>query len=441
MVLFRLWVLAVVLVCLDAGDARDAWVRAALTGDDVTAERLARMVASPVTFYRGAIALFRRDWTDRATGLSRSRFVDDRARVFGVGDPHVENFGTLLGRDGRVTLEPDDLDCAGRVPPLWDLRRLAVGLCVAARASSPHRAARAVPDVAREAARAYVAALTATSPDGDDPGVIVADLLRRGSHDAQGRGELREFTEVTDGARRLRRGGVDPDDPAERLEPLSPRSRRGLDALLRSYRETLLAPPEAAYFTVLDAARALGRGGMSAGQARALVLLRGPSDDPADDVLVELKALTESEAPEAAPGDPVGRVLAGRGALWSRPDADPLWGAAWWGACPVQVRAETEAAHGLRVSRMTGSLGGAAAMRALARTLGARLGTIHRRTLSPAQVAAMTADPDAFADEQRDVAARYADRVFDDWRRLRRIARRARPRPVAVASTCAPLDG
>ena len=117
------------------------------------------------------------------------------------------------------------------------------------------------------------------------------------------------------------------------------------------------------------------------------------------------------------------RVLAARDALWSRPDADPRWGAALWFGLPVQLRTETEAAKSLRVARMTGALGTPDALRSLARVLGAQLARIHRRTLpSPAPHAAIIARaPDAFADEQADLSVRYAAQVFDDHARFQRL--------------------
>lgn len=179
---------------------------------------------------------------------------------------------------------------------------------------------------------------------------------------------------------------------------------------------------------MLDAAREFGSGVASWPRVRVLALLRGPSDAPDDDVIVEVKEQGDSVTPGSPPpgvyfDDVPSRVLAARGALWSRPDADPLWGASTWLGMPVQVRAETEASKTLRVARMTGDLGTPNALRALARALGAMLGRVHRRTLpSPApQAAVIGRDPAAFADEQAEVSVRYAARVFDDWERFARL--------------------
>ncbi len=135
--------LTTALGCAEASEnAREAVITNALVGADLAvirarpglvAGRYARMATAPYEFYRGSLAVFLRDWRDGAMPLSRSRFALDWPQPLGVGDPHPENFGTLLGADGALRLEVNDLDGADRVPYLWDLRRLTVGLCLAAR--------------------------------------------------------------------------------------------------------------------------------------------------------------------------------------------------------------------------------------------------------------------------------------------------------------------
>jgi hypothetical protein len=214
---------------------------------------------------------------------------------------------------------------------------------------------------------------------------------------------------MTGTTRALRRGVIDPEEPTATLADLPPWAVASLPALFERYRATLREPPEAAYFTVLDAARQFGSGVASLPRIRLLVLVRGPTDAPDDDVIVEVKEQTDSITPGGVPpgvyfDNVSSRVLAARDALWSRPDADPRWGAALWFGLPVQLRTETEAAKSLRVARMTGALGTPDALP------------------SPAPHAAVIARaPDAFADEQADLSVRYAAQVFDDHARFQRL--------------------
>ncbi len=431
---------ALTLACRSAGSARDALVRATLAptshADALELRRRARMASSSVSFYRASIALFRRDWDDPSVGLSASRFALDEPMPFGVGDPHVENFGTLLASDGTVTFEPDDLDAAERVPYLWDLRRLAVSLVIAARESNRdapaarRAAAQAATDIAREAVRAYALTLTETATNtANRDGAIIEDLVRRSNEDTPRRGELEELTTLVTDARSLRRGALDPRDPSRQLTDVSNATRDELTAVLARYRTSLHDPPDAAFFTVLDAARALGRGAASLHRARLLVLVRGPSDGPDDDVILEVKELPA--APFATLDSDAARVLEARDWLWTRRDADPLWGVARLRRCSLQIRTESAAARGVRVSRLRGPLGTPDALRELARSLGARLARIHRRSLPspPPQAALIASDPDGFAREQVEVSTRYADVVRSDWRGFRRVVRESAARP------------
>lgn len=441
------------LACAGPGDDRDALLRSTFTRTDASllaqrpslmAGRYALMTTSPVTFYRGSLPLFLRDWRDGAMDLSRSAFAVDAPMPVGVGDPHVENFGALLGPDGTLALEPNDLDAADRVPYLWDLRRLTIGLCVAAFTANPDNAVAreasvaAARDVAREAALAYAAAIQPGAPEvrvTDGGGVpVLDDLFRRGLRDAQRRAELGELTVLSAGARRLRRGPPDPSEPTSALADLPAWALSSLPDLFARYRSTLRSPPEPGYFTVLDAARQSGSGVASWPRVRLLVLLRGPTDADDDDVIVEVKEQTDSVTPGGPPptvyfDDVPSRVAAARTTLWSRPDADPLWGTSTWLGLAVQVRTESEAHKGVSIDRLTGAAGSPDGLRGLARVLGSLLARAHRRSLpSPAPQAAVVArSPSAFADEQAEVSMRYVAQVMDDWQRFGRLVRAAGP--------------
>lgn len=404
----------------------------------LVAGRYRRMAASPFDFYRGGLALFLHDWRDGTSGLSATRFGVDAPAVFGLSDPHPENFGTLLAADGSLSLQPNDLDAADAVPYLWDVRRLVVGLSLASLIASPS----ADPaEVAREGARAYADSLRRLAA-GEPRSVVTAgggvpaldDLFRRGARDAAEHAELASLTVTANSARTLRRGVVDEDDPDSVLVELPSVARDALAATLARYRETLDPPPPSpTFFRVLDAARQLGSGVASWPRIRALVLVEGPTDAPGDDVVLELKELadpirTPVLPPFVAFRDVPSRVAAAR-ALWSRPAADPLWGTSTWLGLPVQLRAETAAAKTLRVARLTGDAATPAALAALARTLGAALAGAHATPLPsgpsalPTIAAVVARDPDGFAREQALIAARYARRVIDDHARFAALLR------------------
>lgn len=429
-------------------DPRRAAITAALTRGDLAlarsrpaliAGRYARMAAAPYDFYRGAMSLWLRDWRDSTAGLSASRFALEHPMPRGVGDPHPENFGTLEAADGTLSLQPNDLDGADRVPYLWDLRRLTVGIALAARLGNADNPAartegtRAARDAVEATARAYADTLAALAAgrslpprtDSTDGGAILDDLFRRARRDQQRRAELGELTRLTDTRRTLLRGAPDPDEPTQTLTDLPDDFRRDLPALLRAYRATLAAPPPPDFFTVLDAAREYGAGVASWARLRVLVLVRGASDAPDDDVVLEVKeladAITPGQLPPGVSADALpARVLAATRTVWTRPQADPLWGALVWRGVALQVRAERASHKSVRVARMTGALGTAEALRALGAALGAQLAAAHGsdRTIARALAAVLARDPAGFVREQADVTERYAPRVLDDHTRF-----------------------
>jgi hypothetical protein len=251
------------------------------------------------------------------------------------------------------------------------------------------------------------------------------DLFRRSQRDLQARAELEELTEIADGRRRLRRGQPDSGEPTWQLQDLPGFARQALERALPACAGALVVPPPQ-HLEILDAARELGSGVASWPRIRILVLVRGPSDSPDDDLVLEVKEIVDSAAAGWAPpqvyfDDLVERVRRSMRAIWYRPDA-----ATWWSACeylglPFQLRQETEAHKTLRVARMVDARGTRAALRELAGVLGRLLARVHATPLrhEPSPAAALCpvleADPDGFAAEQGEAAAAYAEQVQADW--------------------------
>ncbi len=433
----------------DGGD-RTAIVVGAITAADeaiararpgLLAGKYALMASDTVSFYRGNLPVFLRDWEAADHELSRSAFARDGAPGIVVGDPHPENFGVLLGADGSFGLEPNDFDSADRGPYLWDVRRLVVGVSLAARLSNAAdpaaraAAAAASRDVARAAAIAYAQAIEAFAAGAPHARIaapreelVVSDLFDRAVRDRPLRTELSDLTRLGPSGRTLVRGPITPDEPTNALVDLPTVAIDALPATLARYRASLEAPPPPEFFTVLDAARELGSGVASWPRVRAIVLLRGPSDDAIDDVVIEVKELADAALPVEPPpavayDDVPSRVIGtARTAWFGGARAAPLWGASTWLGMPVQVRLESGAQKTARVSRLEKKRGTPEAITAFARVLGALLARVHASDAAVGAVAiraAIGADPAGFADEQADVGDAYAAQVLDDHARFR----------------------
>lgn len=448
----------VVVLCLLAscgepeGDTREATVAGVLAQADeplirsrpaLVAGRYARMASSPVAFMRGSLQLYRHDARSGTSLVSVSRFALDLPLVRSLGDPHLENFGALRASDGTLAIEPNDFDAADRAPYLWDVRRLASSMALAAmlangddavareRSSSKARA------VARATAAGYRAAVERAASGGaaerlteqapvarSNP--ILDDAFRRSRRDEAARRELGERTELAGGVRRLKRGSVDPEDPQNVYLELPRSAYAALPRAIQRWRTTLIAPPPAADLELLDAVREMGSGVASWPRVRVIMLVRGPSQDPADDMMLELKELADSGIaglyPPGVHHDDVGRrILETSRAAWARPDAEPLWGVTDWLGLRCQIRAESEGQKSVRVERMTGARGAAEAIEELAGALGGIVARVHTsgpdgHVAARAVYARIAVDPEGFLDEQADAALAYAVQTIADHR-------------------------
>lgn len=402
--------------------------------------KYARMSLGPFEFLRGTLPVFLHDLQAGADALPPSSYFRSPPLVPALGDAHIENFGTMRAGDGTFALEPNDFDAADRWPFLWDLRRLLVAICIAARTSNegdePARALARSEEQSylREAITGYLETIHARAA-GMAPtrvvsvtgqGAILEDAFSRSVRDAASRRELGTLTRLDEyGARVLLRGPID-GELSNTLQDLPPFALASIQRLLSDYRRTLVLPYSEAYFDVLDAAREFGSGISSWPRVRVVVLVEGPTAGHDDDVLLEVKETSDSGASGWIPPGPfadsnAARVRTASRAMWSRPDADPLLSAGEWLGMPVIIRTESDAFKTLRVSRLVEERGTPDALRSLARTLGRLIGRIHACDLLHDNGALLTIDRiatevgEGLVAEETNIATRYGDIVEADF--------------------------
>ena len=411
----------------------------------LSAGKYVKMAGEPYAFFRGTVPLYRSDLRSGATDFATSRFSLDVPLVPSLGDPHPENFGILRAADGTPALEPNDFDASDRLPYLWDVRRLAAGMALAALLSNPKDAAQrqAVVDAQAEivaaAMTSYRDATLGVASGGPPPprvvegmgGPIVADLFKRSERDRGGR-ELDERTTLTGEApsqsRRFKLGAIDPDKPQAVQRPLPPYAVAALPEALEKWRASLLIPPAREELRVLDAVRVFGSGVASWPRVRALILLRGPSDAPEDDVIVELKEIADPNVggllPPGVYASSLGErvVHAGR-AAWARLDGEPRWGYATWLGLPCQIRVESEGQKGISVDRFEEDEGTPEALKELGTVLGALVARAHASE-AKAIAEVIGRDRDGWVAEQTQAGRAYAALVMEDYRRFVRSLHR-----------------
>lgn len=408
-----------------------------LNRPELVAGKYRLMAADPYAFFRGTFPLYLHDVE---TGVSGGTASAHAASVFpySVGDAHVENFGTLLARDGTLGIEANDLDGADRYPYLVEVRRLTISMVVAGRLSNaddPNARALAIAserDNAVALATSYADTIRAIAEgaerdaqlDGGESPVLL-DLFDRAQGDLEDRSELAELTIVDGDGRRLVRGSIDEDVP-ENVYVDAPRvALDALPAAIERYRLSLTSPPPPEFFALKDAVREFGSGVASWPRARFILLVEGPTTDLADDVMLEVKEIGDSGAKPASftgvSADDIGaRVLTARSTCWTRADAEPLWGMSDLLGLAVQIKRESESEKTLRVRRLEEENGTPEALRSLSVDLGRFLANVHAgsESLEPGLTSAIASaignDADAFASEQADVALTYADLVMAD---------------------------
>ena len=83
------------------------------------------MAEAPLSFLRATFYRWAQVWPEVCSDLAKA------PRVLGVGDLHIENFGTWRDAEGRLVWGVDDFDEAATLPFTNDLVRLAVSTLLA----------------------------------------------------------------------------------------------------------------------------------------------------------------------------------------------------------------------------------------------------------------------------------------------------------------------
>lgn len=243
--------------------------------------KFAKLAESPFDFFRGTALLFYRDLAGADAAMPQ---------VLAVGDVHPENFGAMPNRDGSPFFGINDFDEAHFAPFTWDLRRGALGFWLVARQQGRSKKKR------RKTVRAFVAGyldglLEFARDDRESERQLRIDnspAMIRGLLE----GALAERREFLDGLLDLDKGRF---RPTAEIVPLSSQVERFQEVIDRYREESEIGvSSRAGHFEVKDVAVKKGSGTASLGLDRYYVLIDGPSEDPADDLVLELKQARRS---------------------------------------------------------------------------------------------------------------------------------------------------
>lgn len=241
-----------------------------------------KLAESLFVFFRGTALLFYRDYAGMDSHLPI---------VFSIGDVHPENFGVMPNEDGAPFFGVNDFDEAYFAPFSYDVKRGAVGFYLAARENGLKK------KKCNQVVRAFV--------DGYREGLVeFARDDREKWHELRVDNSPKLIRDLLTSAHTSRKAFLEEliDIEKERFvssEEIVPHSNQinkfqGAVARYRQDNEIALAASDQDFFTVKDVALKKGSGTASLGLARYFVLINGPTPDPADNVILEVKQTRRS---------------------------------------------------------------------------------------------------------------------------------------------------
>ncbi|TDT32319.1 uncharacterized protein (DUF2252 family) [Streptomyces sp. BK208] len=401
--------------------------------------RYGRMLESPFRFYRGAAAIMAADL---------ARLPDSGLRAQLCGDAHPLNFRLLASPERRLVFDINDFDETSPGPFEWDVKRLAAGFVIAARANgfSPKEQNRTV----RACARAYrsrmrefaglptldiwyaqddaehVRRLLATETEGE-----AERRLRDAAAKARTRTHLKAFAKLTRVTAEGRR--ITPDPPlitplGDLLdEPSEAGREEELRSLVSGYARTL--SPERRHllrhYRLVDMARKVVGVGSVGTRCWVLLLLGRDDDDP---LLLQAKEASESVLAPHTGGerhDNQGRrVVTGQRLIQTTSDIFLGW---------THVTGLDGKGRDFYVRQLWDWKGiarpetmGPNLLSLFGRLCGACLARAHARSGDPVALAAYLGSGDRFDRALAEFAQSYADQNERDYEALRAACRSGR---------------
>lgn len=263
------------------------------------AAKMAKMNASAFDFYRGTAHLFYQDmasmpasYTNYATG-----------QTWLNGDMHLLNIGAFRDANGNTVYDTNDFDEGFLGQYVWDLRRMAVSIILAAKANglSSSNQQQLVHDFLdnylnkigefRGTSDELNYRLTSSNTSGE-----VKDLIAKSA--GQTRSSLLAKYTTLSGSNRVFQ-------TTSELQPVNAATYSAIQTAIAEYVSSIPASKQyaASYYTVKDVRLKLNSGTGSLGRYRYYVLIQGPSSSTSDDVILQMKQETSSVVAVAASGN------------------------------------------------------------------------------------------------------------------------------------------
>ncbi|WP_099069622.1 DUF2252 domain-containing protein [Nostoc linckia] len=264
------------------------------------ATKMQKMAASPFAFYRGTAHIFYRDMPT----LAASGFVNSpTSAIWLEGDMHMQNLGGMRDSNDNNVFDTTDFDEGYLGPYVWDLRRMAVSILLAAKengfSSSDGQ------DIVKNFLDAYLNKMKDFKGTNDELSYrleesntngVVKDLIQKAAGKSRS-SLLNKYTLLNSSGDRLFQ-------TTSELQPVSNSTYSNITTAISSYIASIPSSKRYSnnYYALKDIRLKLGSGIGSLGKYRYYLLIEGPSPATNDDRILEMKQQSTSAVAIASPG-------------------------------------------------------------------------------------------------------------------------------------------
>ncbi len=264
------------------------------------ATKMQKMAVNPFAFYRGTAHIF---YSDMQT-LPSSGFVNSSTSAIWLeGDMHMQNLGGLRDSNGNNVFDTTDFDEGYLGPYVWDLRRMAASILLAAKQNG--LSSSDAQDVVRNFLDAYLNKMSDFKGTSDELSYrlessntngVVKDLIQSTASDSRS-SLLNKYTQINSTGNRVFQ-------TTSELQAVSSSTYSAITTAMSSYITSIPSSKRYSnsYYTLKDIRLKLGSGTGSLGRYRYYLLIQGSSSANDDDVILEMKQESSSAVAIAVPG-------------------------------------------------------------------------------------------------------------------------------------------
>ncbi|MBD2499223.1 DUF2252 domain-containing protein [Anabaena azotica] len=264
------------------------------------ATKMQKMTANPFAFYRGTAHIF---YDDMQT-LPTSAFVNSATSAIWLeGDMHIQNLGGMRDSQGNNVFDTTDFDEGYLGPYIWDLRRMAVSILLAAKENGI--SANDAQDVVRNFLDTYLNKMSDFKGTNDELSYrlesgntngIVNDLIQKAASKTRS-SLLNQYTSVGNSGNRTFQ-------TTSELKAISSSDYSNITAAMNDYIASIPSSKRYSnsYYNLKDIHQKLGSGTGNLGKYRYYLLIEGPTSANDDDRILEMKQEIDSAVAIASPG-------------------------------------------------------------------------------------------------------------------------------------------